>query len=249
MEFQDHFSRQAEAYLKGRPTYPEELFEYLAGLSPSKNLCWDCATGNGQAAISLAGHFKKVIATDGSEKQIANAIKRENIEYRVGTAEESGLETRSVDLITAATAAHWFKHELFYAEAQRVAVPNGVLAVWTYSEAKISAELDELMEWFMYDFLYDYWPDGRWYVRQKYETLPFPFDVIKSPDFCCRMTWNKQQWLNYVRSWSSYNNYVAKHNSDPIEVLLPKLNTLWYNNETKPVTWQLHLKCARLNSQ
>jgi len=247
MEFQDHFSRQSEIYLKARPTYPEELFEYLRSISPGNNLCWDCATGNGQAAVSLAKYFTKVIATDGSEKQIANAIQKENIEYRIGTAELSGLESNSIDLITVATAAHWFNHDLFYKEAERVCKTNGILAVWTYGEANISNSIDELMNWFMYDFLYDYWPDGRWYVRNKYETLPFPFEPIQTPDFFCRMNWSKQQWLNYVMSWSSYNNYVTKHGNSPIDILLPKLNLLWNDSEIKPVVWPLHLKCARLN--
>ncbi len=247
MKFQDHFSRQAEIYLRARPTYPDNLFEFLASVSPSKKICWDCATGNGQAAVSLANHFEKIIATDGSEQQIKNAMPRNNIEYKVGTAEQSGLPNNSVDLITAATAAHWFNHDLFYKEAQRVAKPNGIIALWTYSEAKISAPIDELMDWFMYEFLHDYWPDGRWYVRNQYKTLPFPFESLSSPDFFCTMNWNREQWLNYVKSWSSYNNYVAKHNSDPIEFLLPKLNVFWNEEETKEVVWKLHLKCARLN--
>lgn len=248
MEFQDHFSRQAEMYLKARPTYPDDLFEYLASISPANEFCWDCATGNGQAAISLAKHFKKIIATDGSEKQIKNAIAINNIEYRIRTAEESGLENCSVDLITVATAAHWFNHDLFYAEVERVAKPKGVLAVWAYSEANISTDIDKMMEWFMYEFLYDYWPYGRWYVRNSYTTLPFPFSPIKTPEFVCRTNWNKQQWLNYIMSWSAYNNYVAKHNTDPIEVLLPKLNRLWNEGETKQITWPLHLKCAHINT-
>ena len=248
MEFQDYFSRQSEVYLLARPTYPEELFEYLASISPQRKLCWDCATGNGQAATSLAKHFEKVIATDGSQQQIQNAIARENIEYQVAVAEQSGLPSSSIDLITVATAAHWLNHDLFYAEAERVAKPNGILAVWTYSEARISKEIDELMEWFMYDFLLDYWPDGRWYVRNKYRTLPFPFDEIKTPSFFCRMDWNKEQWLNYVRSWSSYNNYVAKHKADPLTYLNDKLAVLWNNTERRQITWELHLKCARLNN-
>ena len=99
----------------------------------------------------------------------------------------------------------------------------------------------------MYEFLYDYWPDGRWYVRNKYETLPFPFEPISTPDFFCKMDWTKEQWLGYLRSWSSYNNYVTKHHSDPIDVLLPKLNLLWNDSKVNPVIWQLHLKCAQLN--
>lgn len=248
MSFQDFFSKQSDIYLKARPSYPNELFDYLADISPSKNVCWDCATGNGQAAVSIAERFDKVIATDGSEKQIANAVTKPNIEYRVATAEESGLPNNSVDLIAVATAAHWFNHELFYKEAQRVAKANGVLAIWTYSEAKISEEIDKLMEWFMYDYLHDYWPDGRWYVRNKYQTLPFPFEPLVVPDFFCRMSWNKQKWLNYVMSWSSSTNYVSKHNTSPLEMLLPKLNQLWSDNEVKEVVWPLHLKCARLNA-
>lgn len=247
MSFQDHFSRQSAMYLKARPTYPDELFTYLTEISPARDLCWDCATGNGQAAISIAQHFKKVIATDGSAQQIEKGIKRDNIDYRVATAEESGLPDNSVDLITVATAAHWFDHDKFYTEAKRVAKPDGILAVWAYSEAIISTEINELMEWFMYDFLQDYWPPGRWYVRNSYETLPFPFEPINTPAFFCNMDWSREQWLNYVQSWSSYTNYVAAHNTDPLNLLLPKLALLWGADEVKHITWKLHLKCTRLN--
>ena len=248
MEFNDHFSRQAGIYLKARPTYPDELFDYLSVISPAHDLCWDCATGNGQAAVSLSRYFKQVIATDGSQQQLEKAIAAPNVEYKVGVAEQSGLPDSSIDLITVATAAHWFNHDLFYKEAQRVAKPNGILAVWTYGEATISPAIDELMEWFMYDYLYSYWPDGRWYVRNKYETLPFPFTAIQTPVFYCHRQWNREQWLNYIMSWSAYNNYVARHNTDPIQVLLPKLEPLWYESEIRPVTWQLHMKCCRLNT-
>ena len=186
MTFRDHFSKQSEIYRVGRPTYPDELFEFLASLSPSLQLCWDCATGNGQAAISLAEHFKKVIATDASQRQLESAMPRENIDYRLAQAEQSGLEDHSADLITVATAAHWFEHDKFYAETKRVAKPKGILAVWAYSEAKISPEIDELMEWFMYDHLENYWPDGRWYVRNSYDNLPFPFKELETPQFYCK---------------------------------------------------------------
>ena len=247
MSFQDHFSRQSAMYLKARPTYPDELFGYLANLAPAKELCWDCATGNGQAAISIAQYFKHVIATDGSAQQIEKGIQRPNIEYKVATAEHSGLANHSADLITVATAAHWFNHEAFYKEAERVTKPNGILAVWTYSEARISPAIDELMEWFMYDLLHDYWPDGRWYVRGRYETLPFPFEQLSTPDFFCNMNWSRRQWLNYIQSWSAYNNYVAAQGTDPLELLLPELQILWPGDDIKPVVWNLHLKCARLN--
>ncbi|HEY2140100.1 MAG TPA: hypothetical protein VGH00_08465, partial [Chthoniobacterales bacterium] len=64
MEFKDHFSKQAEGYAKFRPRYPQELFRYLATIAPRRELAWDCATGNGQAAVELAEVFDRVIATD-----------------------------------------------------------------------------------------------------------------------------------------------------------------------------------------
>src|SRR5437762_742522 len=51
--FKDHFSRQAADYAKFRPRYPKELFRWLASVAPETKLAWDCATGNGQAAVAL----------------------------------------------------------------------------------------------------------------------------------------------------------------------------------------------------
>ncbi|RYD74752.1 MAG: SAM-dependent methyltransferase, partial [Sphingobacteriales bacterium] len=63
-EFKDLFSAQAETYRNSRPTYPQELYEFIVGFCRNKNLAWDCATGNGQCATALAEYFDKIIATD-----------------------------------------------------------------------------------------------------------------------------------------------------------------------------------------
>jgi ubiquinone/menaquinone biosynthesis C-methylase UbiE len=107
MAFKDHFSRQAADYAKFRPRYPREMFEYLGTVAPSRKLVWDCGTGNGQAAIQLAEVFDRVIATDASEKQIANAQPHERVEYRVAPAEDSGIQFGVLDLIMVALALHW----------------------------------------------------------------------------------------------------------------------------------------------
>jgi ubiquinone/menaquinone biosynthesis C-methylase UbiE len=124
MGFKDHFSKQAADYVKFRPLYPRELFEYLGSVAPSRQLAWDCGTGNGQAAVGLATLFDRVIATDASEKQISNAQPNERVEYRLAPAETSGLESGTVDLIMVAQALHWFDLDRFYAEARRVLKPK-----------------------------------------------------------------------------------------------------------------------------
>ncbi len=114
MKFKDHFSGHAGQYARFRPQYPEALFSYLALLAPARELAWDCATGNGQAAIGLAAHFERVIATDASSQQIESAEPHSRVEYRVAPAENSRLPADSVDLVTVAQAVHWFDVPAFF---------------------------------------------------------------------------------------------------------------------------------------
>ncbi|HEX4936896.1 MAG TPA: class I SAM-dependent methyltransferase, partial [Gemmatimonadaceae bacterium] len=130
--FNDLFSEHAATYVAARPEYPDELYRFVVGLAPGRELAWDCATGNGQAARDLARYFERVIATDASAAQIEHAAPVPNVEYRVATAESSGLADRSVQLVTVAQALHWLDLDAFYAEVRRVTVPGGVLAAWSY---------------------------------------------------------------------------------------------------------------------
>ena len=59
--FKDHFSSHAADYAAFRPRWPPELFSWLSGQVYSRDLAWDCATGNGQAARALAAHFDRLI--------------------------------------------------------------------------------------------------------------------------------------------------------------------------------------------
>jgi ubiquinone/menaquinone biosynthesis C-methylase UbiE len=104
----DLFSSNSKEYASSRPKYPKSLFESLVGLVPHRDLAWDCATGNVQAAVCLYEYFEQVIASDASKQQIANAQHRNNIRYEVFPAERTTLADGSVDLITIAQALHSF---------------------------------------------------------------------------------------------------------------------------------------------
>src|SRR4030095_8093062 len=119
-KFKDHFSGHAADYAKFRPNYPPKLFDHLASISPVRELAGDGATGSGQAAVGLAEHFAKVIATDASTQQIESAQPHPGISYWVAPAEASGIEPDSVDLILVAQALHWFDMDRFFTEAKRV---------------------------------------------------------------------------------------------------------------------------------
>ena len=81
MAFRDHFSAQSRQYAAFRPTYPPELAAYLAALAPARELAWDVATGQGQAARLLAAQFRRVLATDASAAQLESAGRCNGVEF------------------------------------------------------------------------------------------------------------------------------------------------------------------------
>ena len=109
--FKDHFSGHAAIYREARPTYPPQLFAWLAQQTPDRELAWDCGCGNGQATVALAADFAHVIGTDPSANQIAGAQAAAKVEYRVEPAEQSSLPDTSASLVTVAQALHWFDFE------------------------------------------------------------------------------------------------------------------------------------------
>jgi ubiquinone/menaquinone biosynthesis C-methylase UbiE len=151
------FSKQASTYARHRPRYSPHLFEYLASLADGHDLAWDCGTGNGQAAVSLAGHFRRVVGTDVSPKQLAQASHHGNILYWAALAERSGLRAKLADLVTVAQALHWFDFERFYAEVRRVLKPGGLFAAWTYHLPQISPAVDRVVAEFYSERLDGYW--------------------------------------------------------------------------------------------
>ncbi|MGF1642779.1 MAG: class I SAM-dependent methyltransferase [Thiotrichales bacterium] len=226
--FLDHFSAVAADYASFRPTYPAELFAWLAELSPRQYRAWDCACGNGQASVGLSGHFQSVIATDASAAQIAAAPAHPRVEWRVATAEQSGLADDSVDLITVAQALHWFDLAAFYREATRVLRPNGVLAVWCYGVFSAGdAAVDRLLQTFYGETLAPFWPPERRIVERGYRDLAFPFTELAAPDLALRQSWSLPRLAGYLRSWSATARFVESRRRDPVAELESDLAQVW----------------------
>jgi len=243
-DFKDHFSKQAADYAKFRPRYPKELFRWLGSVAPANELAWDCATGSGQAAVELANVFEQVIATDASERQIGNAERHARVEYRVATAEESGLEPRTVDLITVAQALHWFDLARFETEARRVAKAGGIVAAWAYKLATVSPAVDALVNRYYSDVVGSYWPAERVLV-EKFEDLPFGFDRIETPSFEMRADWKVEQLLGYLGTWSATQRFMAAEQRDPLEEIEGELREAW-GTDMRRVVWPLTVRVGRV---
>jgi SAM-dependent methyltransferase len=242
VSFKDHFSRQAADYAIFRPGYPQELFDYLGSIAPSRHLAWDCGTGNGQAAVRLVSVFDRVIATDASEKQIANALPHEHVEYRVAAAENSGIQSGMIDLIMVAQALHWFDLARFYAEARRALKPNGVVAASAYNLLHIEPSIDEVVNRYYNEVVGPFWPPERELVEH-FADLPFPFHEIDPPKFQMTTQWDLDHLLGYLRTWSSTQRFIVAKGSDPLQQIADELRRPWGDSQqTRKVIWPLILR-------
>ena len=233
MSPKDLFSQHAANYAHYRPTYPPALFAFLAQLCPLRDCAWDCATGNGQAALALTPYFKRIIATDLSQEQLGQAPPHPQITYRRATAEASTLADQEASLITVAQALHWFKQEAFFGEVTRVLKPTGLLAVWSYAVNSVSPEVDKIMLDFYDGTIASYWEPERALVDEGYASIKLPFKELAVPAFQMEQLWDLEQYLGYLRTWSAVRKAWKILGHDPLRPHLDAWEQAWGPAETK----------------
>jgi ubiquinone/menaquinone biosynthesis C-methylase UbiE len=131
----ERFSSRVENYARFRPGYPAEVIEVLkkeCGLTPYSVVA-DIASGTGIFTRRLLEHGNRVFGVEpnpemrrAGEEYLANYS---NFTSVAATAENTGLPEHSIDLVTAAQAAHWFDREKALREFQRILKPSRYLAL------------------------------------------------------------------------------------------------------------------------
>ncbi len=243
---QDNFSKQAEAYAKYRPGYPPDLFDFILGHLAERKAAWDCATGPGKVAVTLAEYFEQVYASDISSEQLSHAPARENITYACVPAEDSGYSGDLFDLITVAQAIHWFDFDLFYEEVRRTAKTEALLAVIGYGMVRINDDIDPLLDEF-HDFVFGkYFSENRKYFDERYQNLPFPFEEIDSPGFESNYRWNLRDVEGYLNSWSAVQKFKNNDGFNPVDDFIEELSSYWPADEKKDVGFPVFLRLGRI---
>ncbi len=245
----DHFSGFAATYASFRPTYPAELFAVLSELAPSREHAWDCATGNGQAALSLAEHFNSVTATDIGGAMIKHAMTHPRVSYAVGAAETAAVGNGTVDLVTVAQALHWFDRPAFWRTCQRVLKPNGVLAFWGYLLPRINPAVDAIINYYHADTVGPYWPPDRGPLMNLYADIDPPAERVLNRDFTMTTCWTVDHLIGMLDSWSATHRARKETGHDPLPAAAGLLKVVW-GTEAKelPVQWPLKVHAFRFNS-
>jgi len=243
----DNFSAQAKLYANFRPHYPQAIFDFIFQQVQTFDAALDCATGNGQAAAILATRFKQAYATDISERQLAQAPTLPNVIYKAEPAEQTNFADNSFDVITVAQAIHWFNFPVFYAEVNRLLKPGGIIAVIGYGLIRVNTEVDKWIDNYYWNIVGPYWDKERRYIDEAYQTIPFPFEEIPSPQLFIEYHWNKEQFVGYLHTWSAFQHYIKANSASPLnDTLLGALDEVWKDDEELLITFPLFLRVGKV---
>jgi len=209
-------SEQGNSYAKHRLTYHPSLYqiilEHHVSTGGQLGTILDVGCGPGLAVRDLAPHFAHAVAIDPSAGMIAAArslggvsSSQEPIRFEISAAEELGADISppvrpgSVDLVTAATAAHWFDMPKFWPRAAEVLKPGGTVAIWcsgnavikpsTPNAAAVMAAFDRFR-----DKLEPYLNAGNLLARELYVGMPLPWTLDVPVAAFDESTYVRREW-------------------------------------------------------
>jgi len=229
------FADKSDLYAAARPRYPRVLFEYLKEICQSTESAWDCACGNGQVAINLVEIFAHVKASDVSQEQISEAFKHDQIDYLVSQAESTPFANNAFDCVCVAQALHWFEHELFWQELDRVLKPGGVFAYWGYNFPIISQEIDALLDQYLYPVIDPYWAKENKLIWNNYADINVPYPQLPSPDFKMSVDLTRNQFVDFVHSWSAVRRGIEREGDTFFAEFQQQLSSLWAPSESRSI--------------
>lgn len=157
----ERFSSRVDDYQKYRPDYPQSLLTEIikqSGLDDSAVIA-DFGSGTGIFTRRLLQAGFEVYAVEPNrEMRVAaeSALAAEpGFSSIDGSAEDSRLESASIDLITAAQAFHWFNSETAKQEFRRVLKPGGQLAL-IWNKRKLSQPFQQAYDAILREFAPEY---------------------------------------------------------------------------------------------
>ena len=182
----ERFSDRVENYIKYRPSYPIEIFDFLKEKIDfdTHAIIADIGSGTGISAEMFLANGNTVYAVE-PNKDMREAADRILAHYPGyvsvdGSSEASQVLDHSIDLILAAQAFHWFDRAAFRQECQRIGrVGAHCLLIW--NERKVESDFEKAYEELLLRYATDYSTiDHRNIKADDIDTFFAPNEVIST---------------------------------------------------------------------
>lgn len=250
----------AERYSRFRPTYPESVrsnvIDYMArrfGKGDAKKRQWraldvGCGSGQSTAMFARADEISKVYGLDASTEQIKRASARfasssltSKLEFVESRAEATPFPASSMDLITCGASLHWLDLEEFFAEVDRLLVPGGCLAAFSYDVDVVNnPSVNEVLHTLLYVNLRDYATEPILrHLPSSYETIAFPYGTPERISFTVDCNFTVDDCVGFVSSLAAYKFFTDEHPSNRLLEEVRRDLQMAYNNEPGPLPLSL----------
>jgi hypothetical protein len=163
-------------------------------------------------------------------------------------ADDSGIDEKTVDLVTVAQALHWFPLDRFVAEVRRVIAPGGVLAAWCYQTPVLGGVLDAILERYYAGECGPYWPPERALVESGYRTLAMPFSDVTAPSLDIELPMTLEAFGGYVRTWSATRRLAVAVGHDPVIAVEEHLRPHW-GSGARVVRWPVSVRAGHVDQK
>ncbi len=222
------FSNRVEYYVKYRPTYPPEIIDFLTktiNLS-SNSVIADIGSGTGLLAELFLRQGNPVFGVEpnlemrqAGEEFLQHYPRFTSID---GTAEATTLADRSIDVIVAGQAFHWFNVAQCQPEFQRILKAGAwVVLIWNERQTETTPFL-RAFEAFLHNFSTDYQQIDHRNVDHQLLTTFFGGTHYQLQTFPNQQVFDYDGLLGRVLS-SSYIPMPGDANYQPMLTTLEKL--------------------------
>ncbi|MFD2177915.1 class I SAM-dependent methyltransferase [Veronia pacifica] len=221
----ERFTEKVADYVRFRPDYPEDVIDILAHYADKKSQVADVGSGTGIFSKQLleSGYCVYGVEPNDNMRQAAEDALSDDVSFTSlnGSAESTGLDAASVNMITAAQSFHWFNNIATKEEFRRILTHDGVVAIiWNKRDLRslFHREYDQLLKRYAVDYLK---VTHLSITDQEVEAF---FDHFEKKHVCPhRQMMNFEQLVGRLRS----SSYCPPQGSGEYQILVDQLEKLF----------------------
>lgn len=198
----------------------------------------DIAVGTGKILLSFCENFEEVKGIDLSEQMLSVAsanvqkFKESHPAHSIVLSKSHVMdlsEEEKFDLITVGQALHFFAGEAMLRKIRKMLSEGGMFMAFGYVLREVRSEnsLENKVFYEFYNKMLPYFTFDMYELHRHYsDQAKYPFEAVfervdrAQTDLVLTLT--KEQYVNYLKTWSAYNLFIDKHGEDPILGLIEK---------------------------